>query len=68
MHILSWLALPGTISALYWPTVRLVHVVLDYRLGRKVIELLGEQPDQVLVGQPAKAAHARRARRRRTRR
>lgn len=68
MHILGWLALPGTISALYLPTVRLVHVVLDYRLGCKKIELHREQPDQVPDSQPAKAAPARRARRRRTRR
>ena len=68
MHILGWLALPGTISALYLPTVRLVRVVLDYRLGCKKIELLREQADQVPGSQPAKAAHARRAFWRRTRR
>jgi hypothetical protein len=38
VRILGWLAYPGTISAVLWPTVRLVRTVLEYRLGCKVIE------------------------------
>lgn len=64
MRILSWLAYPGTISAVSWPAVRLVRVVLDYRLRCKEIELRRQQLGLNPGCQPAKEARARHAVRR----
>jgi hypothetical protein len=64
VRTLSWLADPGTISVLSLSTVRLVHVVLEYRLGCKEIELRRQQLDLKPGGRPAKAASARHAVRR----
>lgn len=54
MRVLAWLAVPGTISALCWPGVRLVRVVLAYRLRCKEIELQREQLSLPPGGQPAR--------------
>jgi hypothetical protein len=63
VRVLSWLAYPGVISALSWPAVRLVRIVLDYRLRCKEIEL--RQQLRLDPGsQPAQAACARHAVRR----
>jgi hypothetical protein len=64
VRVLSWLAYPGVISALSWPTVRLVRVVLDYRLRCKEIELRRQQLRLDPGSQPAQAACARHAVRR----
>jgi hypothetical protein len=58
VHFLSWLAYPGTISAVSWPTVRLVRIVLDHRLKCKEIELKRQQLSLIPGNQPAKAARA----------
>ncbi|HEX6234454.1 MAG TPA: hypothetical protein VFZ63_15105 [Jiangellaceae bacterium] len=64
MQILGELAVPGTIAAVLMAGVRLVHIVLAYRLRCKEIELLGEQQPRIVLGsQPAKAAGARKPRR-----
>jgi hypothetical protein len=68
VQVLGWLAAHGTIGAVSWQTVRLVRVVLDYRLRLKEIELLREQSGLVPGSQPARTVCARHARRRRTRR
>lgn len=68
MHVLGELIGAGTISVAINHTVRLVHVVLAYRVECKKIELrhaeLGLDPGN----QPAQAAPARHAARRRRRR
>jgi hypothetical protein len=66
VHALGELASAGTISVVCGSVVRLVRIVLNYRLGCKKIELLREfglNPDS----QPAQAATARHAVRRRRR-
>ena len=64
MHILGELAVPGTISAVLVAVVRLVHIILAYRLRCKKIELRREELGLVPTSQPAKAALARHSRRR----
>jgi hypothetical protein len=68
VHVLGGLASAGTISIACTQAVRLVRTVLDYRIRCKEIELryrqLGLTPD----GQPAQAASAQHAVRRRCRR
>ena len=64
MHILSELAVPGTISAVLVAVVRLVRIILAYRLRCKEIELRREELGLVPTRQPAKAALARHSRRR----
>lgn len=61
MHFLSWLAYPGAISAVSWPTVRLVRIVLDYRLRCKEIELERQRLGLNPGNQPAQEARARHA-------
>lgn len=65
MQVLGWLVIHGTEFAASWQAVRLVRVVLDYRVRCKEIELLREQsglaPDRQ-PSPPARAQH-RRARR-----
>ena len=68
MHVLGELVRPGTILAVCSLVVRLVRIVLAYRVECKKIELrraeLGLDPGN----QPAQAAPARHAVRRRQRR
>ena len=68
MHVLGELVRPGTILAVCSLVVRLVRIVLAYRVECKKIELrraeLGLDPGN----QPAQAAPARHAVRRRRRR
>ena len=68
MHVLGELVSAGTISVAINQTVRLVRIVLAYRIECKEIELrraeLGLNPGK----QPAQAAPARHAVRRRRRR
>jgi hypothetical protein len=64
VHVLGELAVPGTISAAVMAAVRLVRIVLAYRLRCKEIELRREELGLVSASQPAKAARARRTRRR----
>jgi hypothetical protein len=61
VHILGELAVPGTISAALMAVVRLVRIILAYRLRCKEIQLLREQLELVPASQPAKAASARHA-------
>ena len=65
MQVLGWLVTHGTDSYLSWQAVRLVRVVLDYRVRCKEIELLREQSGLVPGRQSAPPACARRARPRR---
>lgn len=65
MHVLGWLAQGTTVSALSWQAVRLVRVVLDYRVRCKEIDLLREQSGLRPGKQPAQTACARHAHRRR---
>jgi hypothetical protein len=43
VQVLGWLVIHGTEFAASWQAVRLVRVVLDYRVRCKEIELLREQ-------------------------
>jgi hypothetical protein len=65
VRILGELAVPGTISATLMATVRLVRIILAYRVRCKEIQLLREQSGLVPSSQPAKAARVRHTRRRR---
>jgi hypothetical protein len=56
VRILGELAVPGTISAALMAAVRLVRIVLAYRLRYMEIQLLREQRAYVPGSQPAKAA------------
>jgi hypothetical protein len=56
VRILGELAIPGTISAVLMAAVRLVRIILTYRLRCKEIQLLREQLARVPGSQPAKAA------------
>ena len=64
MRILGWLAVPEVTSAACFSMVRLVRIVLDYRVRCKQIELRREELGLVSGGQPSKAARARHACRR----
>ena len=85
MHVLSGLASAGAISVAFGSAVRLVHIVLDYRIRRMEmelrrqefelrrqetelrLELLRKQLGLPPASQPAQAATARHAIRRRRR-
>lgn len=67
MHVLGELASAGTISVALTQAVRLVHIVLNYRLRCKEIELRREQLGLTPGSQFAQAATARHAARRRRR-
>ena len=64
MQVLGWLVVHGTACAVSWQAVRLVRVVLAYRLRCKELELRREQLG-LPVRQPAPPAKARRVRRHR---
>ena len=66
MHVLGELASAGTISVACSQAVRLVRIVLDYRVRCKEIELRRTKLDLTPGSQPAQAASARHAIRRRT--
>lgn len=68
MHVLGELAGAGTISVVCGQAVRLVRIVLDYRVRCKKIELHRDELGLTPGSQPAKPAYARHAARRRTRR
>ncbi|HET9894591.1 MAG TPA: hypothetical protein VFQ44_06615 [Streptosporangiaceae bacterium] len=68
MQVLGWLVTHGTEWAVSWQAVRLVRVVLNYRVRCKEIELLREQSGLVPSRQSKQQARARHARRRRPRR
>ena len=68
MHVLGELASAGTISVACSQAVRLVRIVLDYRVRCKEIELRRAQLGLNPGSQPAQAATARHAVRRRRRR
>jgi hypothetical protein len=63
VQVLGWLAGSGTIGTVSWQAVRLVRVVLDYRVRVKEIELLREQSGLVSGRQPTRHARRRRSRR-----
>ena len=65
MHVLGELASAGTISVACSQAVRLVRIVLDYRVRCKEIELRREQFGLTPGSQPALAATGRHAVRRR---
>jgi len=67
VHFLGELARAGTISVALSQAVRLVRIVLDYRVRCKEIELRREQLGLTPGSQPAQAATARHAVRRRRR-
>ena len=67
MHALGELASAGTIPVVCGSVVRLVRIVLNYRLRCKEIELHREQLGLNPDSQPAQAATARHAVRRRWR-
>lgn len=67
MHVLGELASTGTIWVACSQAVRLVRIVLDYRVRCKEIELRREQLRLNPGSQPAQAATARHAARRRRR-
>jgi hypothetical protein len=67
VHVLGELASAGTISIAFSQAVRLVRIVLHYRVRCKEIELQREQLGLTPGSQPAQAASARHAVRRRTR-
>src|ERR1700723_2580328 len=67
VHVLSELASAGTISVALGQAVRLVRIVLDYRLRCMEIELRRQALGLSPASQPAKAATARHAVRRRSR-
>lgn len=62
MHVLGWLATHGIAWFASWQAVRLVHVILDYRVRVKEIELRREQSGLIPGHQPAPSARARHAR------
>ena len=68
MHVLGELASAGIISVVCGAAVRLVRIVLDYRIRCKEIELRREKLGLTPGSQPAQAASARHAVRRRQRR
>ena len=65
MHVLGELARAGIISVACSQAVRLVRIVLDYRVRCKEIELRRAQLGLTPGSQPAQAASARHAIRRR---
>ena len=65
MHVLGELASAGTISVACSQAVRLVRIVLDYRVRCKEIELRRATLGLTPGSQPAQAASARHAIRRR---
>jgi hypothetical protein len=65
VQVLGWLVIHGTDFAVSWQTVRLVRVVLDYRVRCKKIELRREQSGLVSDHQPSPSACARHRRKRR---
>ncbi len=65
MQVLGWLAIHGTDFAVSWQAVRLVRVVLNYRVRCKEIELLREQFGQAPDRPPPPSAGARHPRKRR---
>jgi hypothetical protein len=67
VHVLGELASAGTISIALSQAVRLVRIVLDYRLRCKEIELRRQKLGLTPGSQPAQAAIARHAVRRRRR-
>jgi hypothetical protein len=67
VHVLGELARAGTISVAISQAVRLVRIVLDYRVRCKEIELRRQQLGLTPGSQPAQAATARHAARRRRR-
>lgn len=67
MHVLSELASAGTLSFAASQAVRIVRIVLNYRIESKKIELRREQLGLTPVSQPAQVASARHAARRRKR-
>jgi hypothetical protein len=78
VHVLSGLASAGTISVVCGSAVRLVRIVLDYRIKRMEMELRRQESELRLellrkqlglppASQPAQAATARHAIRRRRR-
>lgn len=68
MHVLGKLIGAGTISVAINQTVRLVHIVLAYRVKCRKIELRRAELGLGHGNQPAQAATARHAVRRRRRR
>jgi hypothetical protein len=64
VHVLGELARAGTISVALSQAVRLVRIVLDYRVRCKEIELRREQLGLTPGSQPAQAATAQHAARR----
>jgi hypothetical protein len=68
VHFLGELARAGTISIACTQAVRLVRTVLDYRIRCKQIELRYRQLGLTPGSQPAQAASAQHAVRRRCRR
>jgi len=68
VQVLGWLVVHGTEYAVSWQAVRLVRVVLDYRVRCKEIELLREQSGLVPDHQSTQPARTRHAHRRRSRR
>ena len=74
MHVLSELASAGVISVVCHQAVRLVHIILDYRIKskrveikRQKIELRRERLDLTPGSQSTQVATAKRAARRRKR-
>ena len=68
MHVLGELVSAGTISVAFSQMVRLVHIVLAYRVECKKIELRRAKLGLGPGNQPAQAATARHAVRRHRRR
>jgi hypothetical protein len=68
VHVLGELARDGTISVACTQVVRLVRIVLEYRVRCKKIELRRAELGLNPASQPAQAATARHAVRRRRRR
>jgi hypothetical protein len=64
VHVLGELASAGTIPVVCGSAVRLVRIVLDYRIRRMEIELRRQQLGLTPASQPAQAATARHAARR----
>jgi hypothetical protein len=67
VHVLGELANTGIISVAIIQAVRLVRIVLDYRIRCKEIELRHAELGLTPGSQPAQAATARHAVRRRSR-
>ena len=67
MHVLGELASAGIISIVSSQAVRMVRIVLNHRIECKKIELSREQLGLTPGSQPAQAASARHAARRRKR-